>query len=58
MKAELRNETTLVITPESTAEMIVLRRFGGGTAAVERPEPFAPNVEALLVTPVSASKAT
>lgn len=29
MKVEMRDEKTLIVTPESTAEMIVLRGFGG-----------------------------
>lgn len=49
MKAEMRDEKTLIVTPESTAEMICLRRFAGGAAEVEKPQPFAVNVEGLKV---------
>ena len=49
MIAKLENEKTLVITPESTAEMIVLKTLAGGTVSVREPEPFQTNVVALVV---------
>ena len=49
MIAKLENETTLVITPESTAEMIVLKTLVGGKVSVREPEPFQTNVVALVV---------
>lgn len=49
MKVELRNATTMVITPESVAEQLALERFASGHATLERPLPFTSNVALLLV---------
>lgn len=49
MKAELRNDKVLVITPESVAEVTVLQKFVDGKVAVEKPQPFAANVEVLKI---------
>lgn len=49
MKVEMRNDRVLIITPESTAEMIALHGFEGAKLSIERPQPFTMNVEALKV---------
>lgn len=49
MKAEMRDEKTLVIIPESTAEMVVLKNMAGGKAEIEKPRPFAVNVDELVI---------
>ena len=45
----MRNGTTLIISPESTAEMIALQGFDKAKVSVEKPQPFTPNVEQLKV---------
>jgi len=49
MKAEMRDANTLVVTPESTAEMIVLAALSGAVVRVEQPRPFAMNVPVLAI---------
>lgn len=49
MKVEMRDEKTLVITPETTAEQIVLAAFAGGDVKVETPKPFQQNVTPLVI---------
>ena len=49
MKVEMEDERTIRITPESTAEMIVLRSLAAGTVTIEKPKPFQTNVESLLI---------
>jgi len=49
MKVEMRNDKTLIITPESTAEMIALHGFEGAKLSIEKPQPFTMNVEALKI---------
>ena len=53
MKVELRDEQTIIITPESTAELVVLQRFGGSTVEIEKPKPFNMNVEILKIEKVT-----
>ena len=45
----MENENTLVITPESTAEQIVLNNLSGAKVEIRKPEPFQMNVNALVV---------
>lgn len=47
MKADFTDENTLIITPETTAEMVVLKRLQNSVATVEKPKPFTHNVEVL-----------
>lgn len=49
MKIEMRDEKTLVITPESIAEQVLLKRFEGAQAKTEKPQPFHTNVEPLII---------
>lgn len=49
MRVELRDEKTMVVTPESTAELVALLKFSGGTVQVEEPKPFQANVQVLKV---------
>ncbi len=47
MLIEVRDQTTLIIKPESTAELVFLQKFEGALAVKECPKPFAPNIEVL-----------
>jgi hypothetical protein len=49
MLIEMRDDMTLAIKPENTAEMTYLRSFVGGTIEVENPQPFTMNVEVLVI---------
>ena len=49
MTAKMENATTLVITPENTAEMVVLKGMAGAKVEVRQPEPFQVNVESLII---------
>lgn len=47
MRAELRDDRTLVIIPESTAELMALVRFEACSVQIEKPKPFQQNIEVL-----------
>jgi hypothetical protein len=49
MKVEMRDEKTIVIFPETTAEQIVIQRFVGGMVSTETPKPFQQNIVPLIV---------
>ena len=45
----MRDEKTIVITPENTAEMVALRNFEHGKISIEKPHPFTTNVEVIKI---------
>lgn len=49
MKAELRNDKTLIVTAESTAELVALQKFENAKVSLEKPQPFQMNVDILKV---------
>lgn len=49
MKVEMRNSTTIIVSPENTAEMVALQGFAQAKVSVEKPQPFTSNVEVLKV---------
>lgn len=49
MIVEVRDETSLVIRPESVAEQTFLERFVGVQIQWDSPAPFQPNVGGLLL---------
>ena len=49
MRAELRDENTLIVTSESTAELVALAKFEGAKVEIEKPKPFQANVELIRI---------
>lgn len=47
MIVELNDENTIVIKPESTAELLALGRFAGAKVTLEKAGWFQPNVDSL-----------
>jgi len=50
MLIEMRDGKTIIIKPESVAELIAIKDFAGGAVEIEMPKPFTANVEVLVVT--------
>jgi hypothetical protein len=49
VKIDLIDDKTLQVTPESVPELLALRAFVGGSVQLEEPQPFAANVQVLIV---------
>ncbi len=49
MQVRMRNETTLVVTPESVAELMASRYLVNGDVSIEVPKPFESNTEVLTI---------
>lgn len=49
MKVEVRDESTLVLTAETVAEHVLLKRFEGVTAKLETVRPFGINATTLIL---------